>query len=169
MGSSCSSTKDQSAVLQKNPLLVQKSKTHPAEIDAFEQASEEKSSAILISKDEDLKLPERDQKYIFDIELKKLPLGIVITSAKDGTSAYVTKVHKKKNKSLRKGKLPLNSKLLKVNGTNIEKDGINKIIDSILKEVKHLPLTLTFCHPDGLRDYEIADPNPKVDHTRDQL
>lgn len=163
MGNSCSSIKDQAAAPQQNPLEVQESKTRQREIDAVEEASREQSPAKLISKDEDLKLPERDPKYIFDIKLKKRPLGIVLTSSMNGTCAYVTKVRKKKNKSIRKGKLPKNSKLLKVNGTNIEMDDINKITELILKDLKRLPLTLTFCHPDGLRDDEIPDPNPTVD------
>jgi len=166
MGNSCSSTKDQAAVPQINPLEVQESKSRPGEIDSLEEASRDQEPPQLIAEEEDLKLPERDPKYIFDIKLKKQPLGIVLTSSKNGKCAYVTKVYKKKNKAVRKGKLPQNSKLLKVNDANIEMDDINTITELILKEVKQLPLTLTFCHPDGLCDDEIADPNPKIDHTK---
>jgi len=169
MGSSCSSTQDKTAVMQQNPLEVQESKTRPGEIDAEEEAPVEQEPAELTSEEEDLKLPERDPKYIFDIKIKKHPLGIVLTSSKEGTCAYVTKVHKKKNKAVRKGKLPKNSKLLKVNSIDIEMDDINKITGLIVKEVKSLPLTLTFCHPDGLRDDEIPDPHPQVDQTKGQF
>jgi len=130
-----------------------------------DHVEEKSNSAELISEQNDLKVPERDPRHIFDIIFKKKPLGIIFTSAENGKCAYVTQLKGKKNKAIRKGKLPVNSKLLKVNGETIELEYMDKITRLIVKELEKLPLTLTFCHPDGLRPDEKPDPKPKMDYT----
>jgi len=108
----------------------------------------------------------RDPKHIFEVTLKKRPLGIVLTSEPDGQAAYVTSTDGKKSKAVKGKKLPLNSKLLKVNGVHVENEQIISITDSIRQGAKDLPLVLTFCHPDGLDEDEHADPDPKDDFTK---
>jgi len=97
---------------------------------------------------------ERDPKHVFKIKLKKRPLGITLTSASDCTAAYVTET------SARLTYLPVNSKLLKVNGWHVEMWKIDDITDLIVNA--GLPFTLTFCHPEGLYEDEFADPAPMV-------
>lgn len=107
----------------------------------------------------------RDSKYIFSITFKKKPLGISLTSATDGTSGYVTAVNGKKNKGVQKNTLPLNSKLLKVNGNYVEWDSIDDIMCKIIK-AENFPIELTFCHPEGLEKHEFPEPNPTEDYTK---
>jgi len=107
-------------------------------------------------------LVERDPKHIFTVKFKKKPLGIILTSARDGACAYVTDVDGK-NKAVRKNNLPIGSKLLKVNEADVEMEQINDVTDLILDGLKNLPMSLTFCHPDGLNDDEIPDPDPNDD------
>ena len=106
---------------------------------------------------------ERDAKYIIDIKFTKPKLGIVLTSARDGSCAYVTKLDRK-NKPLATGKLPENSKLLKVNGDYVEMLRIEEITKKIFKAVRTLPMTLTFCHPNALNSQEVPDTKPKKFH-----
>merc|ERR1719192_2274918 len=106
------------------------------------------------------KLPEtqveRDAKHLFTIKFKKKPLGVILTSQPDGKGAYVTKVDKKANKAVKKNKLPLKSKLLKVNDSDVELQYIDDITELIVESLKKLPMTLTFCHPEGLNKDEFA-------------
>jgi len=108
----------------------------------------------------------RDPKHVFSIKFKKKPLGIVLTSANDGTSGYVTEVNGKKNKAVKNDKLPLNSKLLKLNGKDIELHQIDDITEVMVESMNSMPLELTFCHPDGLTANEVPDPNPTDDYTK---
>lgn len=108
----------------------------------------------------------RDPKHVFEIKFKKRPLGVVLTSARNGKSAYVTQTAPWKNKAVKKKKLPHKSKLLKVNDLDVENDKIDKITQLILQDMRNPPLVLTFCHPKGLDPDEIPDPNPKEDFTR---
>jgi len=103
---------------------------------------------------------ERDPQHIFTIKFKKKPLGISLTSSIKGFCAYVSQVNGKKNKAVKKNKLPLKSKLLKVNGKDIEMDKLDNIIVAMVEGLKKLPMELTFRHPDGLGKGETADPNP---------
>lgn len=105
----------------------------------------------------------RDPKYIFQIHFKTKPLGIMLTSDQYGSGAFVTQVEPRKNKALKKNKLPINSKLLKLRDTEVEMQSIETIKDLIIKNMEKLPLDLTFCHPDGLREDEIPDSSPKSD------
>merc|ERR1719245_1552163 len=102
---------------------------------------------------------QRDPKHIFTVKFKKRPLGVILTSAPDGTCAYVTKTYPKKNKAVKPKKLPIGSKLLSVNGDACEEDKIDDITDRIMP--LDPPIELTFCHPDGLEKDEYPDPEPK--------
>jgi len=102
---------------------------------------------------------ERDPQHIFTIKFKKKPLGIALTSSIKGYCAYVSDVNGKKNRAVKKNKLPLKSKLLKVNGKDIEMNKLDDITKEIVEGLKKLPMELTFCHPDGLGEEETADPN----------
>lgn len=113
--------------------------------------------------DETSTLHERDPKHIFDITFKKRPLGVHLTTDSNGKCAYVTQTNGKKNKAVDKNKLPKYSKLLKVNDINIELEEFDVILMLIVNKMKDPPLTLTFCHPDGLARDEFPDPNPPVD------
>jgi len=95
--------------------------------------------------------------YVFDITFQKRPLGIILTSAFDGSCAYVTDINRQ-NEAVKNHKLPLYSKLLKVNGNDVELWNIVTITDVIVELAEDPPLTLTFCHPEGLRYDEIPDP-----------
>jgi len=109
----------------------------------------------------------RDVKHIFDITFEKTPLGIVLTSSLDGSCAYVTNINEQKNEALNNGKLPKNSKLLRVNDEDVEFEKIYTILNVVTRDVKTLPLKLTFCHPDGLGDDEIPDPCPGRDYNKE--
>jgi len=101
---------------------------------------------------------ERDPKHIFSIVFKTQPLGLTFTSCEDGSSAYVTKVNEKNNNMAGEGsKLSLNSKLLTVKGTDVERLEFQDIINLIMVGLRTMPLELTFCHPDGLNQNEIPD------------
>jgi len=99
----------------------------------------------------------RHPKYIFSITFTNKRLGITISSSTYCHSAYVTKVDGSRNKAVQE--MPLNSKLLKCNGVDVESDNIDDIEKAIKAGKKNLPLTLTFCHPDGLLEDEYPDPN----------
>jgi len=99
----------------------------------------------------------RHPKYIFQITFNSERLGITISSGTYCHSAYVTKVDGSRNKAVQE--MPLNSKLLKCNGVDVESDNIDDIEKAIMAGKKNLPLTLTFCHPDGLFENEYPDPN----------
>jgi len=101
---------------------------------------------------------ERDPQHIFTIKFKKKPLGIALTSSMKGFCAYVSEVNGKKNKAVKKNKLPLKSKLLKVNGKDIEMNKLDDITAAIVEGLIKLPMELTFCHPDGLGEEESAVP-----------
>jgi len=104
---------------------------------------------------------ERDPKFIFSIKFGTKPLGIDITSSEYGTCAYVTDVDGKKNKAIENKKLPLNSKVIKVNDKTVENYKFQDILDLIHDGLETLPLVLTFCDPDGLEEEERPD-DPKV-------
>jgi len=101
----------------------------------------------------------REPKHIFSMTFKKKPLGLELTSDVAGRCAYVTELDRKVSKDIRKN-LPLNSKLLMVNGVDVELEHIDYITEMIVKNSKILPMKLTFCRPSGLIDDEVADPNP---------
>jgi len=104
---------------------------------------------------------ERHPKHIFSITYTSKPLGIVVSSSIDCTSAYVTTVDGSRNQAIQDNNLPLNSKLLKCNGVDVEADDIDDIEKTLIAGQENMPLTLTFCHPDGLFDDEYPDPNAK--------
>jgi len=104
---------------------------------------------------------ERDPTYLLTLKFENTPLGMVLTSAPNGQSAYVTEVKEEKNDAYKNDKLPLKSKLLKVNGKDIELDSIDDITHAIIEGIRSLPLELTFCHPDGLNEDEEPDPFPR--------
>jgi len=106
------------------------------------------------------KAPEREEKYIFDITFKQPHLGIVVNSGVDGYSAYVTDADTERNPMLKDVDLPKHSKVLKVNGDDVEMWTLQKMVDSIIKIKENPPLTITFCHPDGLGENEVPDLNP---------
>jgi len=167
----CSSSKEEK---ESDQQIFQKEAE--GEVEESEEGSPEpeevldQSSGEPEEKTEDKKVPpvvrERDPKHVFTVTLKKRPLGIVLTSEPDGSAAYVTATNGKKSKPVKGKKLPLNSKLLKVNGVHVENEQITSITDIIRQGAKNLPLDLTFCHPDGLDEEEHADPNPKDDFTK---
>lgn len=90
---------------------------------------------------------ERDPKCLFMITLTTRPCGFVLTSGDDGTGVYVTESDY--------AALPRNSKLLKSSERKVELFNLNDIQDIINNA--ELPLTLTFCHPEGLYDDEKAN------------
>jgi len=102
----------------------------------------------------------RNSKHIFEIVFEKKPIGVSLTSARDGRCAYVTQANGTKNKAVKSNRLPVKSKLLLVNRRNVEMATIDKTTRLILESMDDMPLKLTFCHPDGLGSDEIADPNP---------
>jgi len=99
----------------------------------------------------------RDPKHIISIVFKTQPLGINFTSSVDGTSAYVTKVVEESNEAIKDSKLPLDSKVLTINGTDVELSEFDDIIKLLVNGLNTLPLELTFCHPDGLDQNEVPD------------
>jgi len=110
---------------------------------------------------EDCQGPVRDEEYVFDITFsQRRPLGIVFNSGKDAVCAYVTVVNEEKNPALKGGKLPTLSKVLQVNGMDVEMMELEKIVDILIQEGKKPALTITFCHPDGLGPDEVADMDP---------
>jgi len=100
----------------------------------------------------------RNPDHIFTITLKTRPFGVILTSNVDGICAYVTSTNPESNSAVET--LPLKSKLLKVNDTEVELDDFASITSLIIEKSKELPLVLTFCHPDGLAAGEEADPDP---------
>jgi len=106
------------------------------------------------------KLFARDPKHIFDIIFTQRPLGVHLTTDSKGKCAYVTETSAVKNKVVDKNKLPKFSKLIRVNNINVEYEDFDIILMLVFNKMKDLPMTLTFCHPDGLDEDERPDPNP---------
>jgi len=104
----------------------------------------------------------RDPKHVFDITFTKSPLGVKFTSSRSGRCVYVTETDGKVNQAVNDSKLPKDSKLLKINNIDVESQAINDTVSLIRKEIKILPMTMTFCHPDGLDEDECQDPHPKL-------
>jgi len=104
-----------------------------------------------------IKGPVRDEEYVFDIIFTNRPLGIVVNCGKDAVCAYVTVANQLKNPDLKDGKLPMFSKVLRVNGIEVEMLELDKIVEIMSRESKKPALTITFCHPDGLGPDEVPD------------
>jgi len=111
---------------------------------------------------------ERDPKFIFSIKFETSPLGIVVASDEDGNCAYVTRVNGEKNKAIENNVLPLNSKLLKVNDKEVELYKFEDATGAIKECLETLPLVLTFCHPDGLKENERSDETMHDDNSEQQ-
>jgi len=104
------------------------------------------------TKDETPKSPypsERNPKYLIHLTFWKKPLGVVLTSDIEGNCAYVTEVDEEVNNEAR-SELPVSSKLVRVNGKNVESVTMDDIKEMIFESLETFPLSLTFCHPDGL-------------------
>jgi len=149
-----------------NPYLVEEGEQSP-EVDSLisdEQLAETYDEPEEV-KEEDpplLKSVQRDPKDIFAITFTTTPLGVVLTSAKNGSCAYVTEVYGEKNNAVKNNKLPIGSKVLKVNQTDLELKHIDDITETIIEGSKTLPMIMVFCHPNGLNDDEIPDSTPKL-------
>lgn len=107
---------------------------------------------------------ERDPKWVFSIKFEKEPLGIILTSTDEGTCAYVTEINVSKNEALKNNKLPLKSKLLKLDDRDVEFDQFDDITDSVIEAT--FPIVLTFCHPKGLNKHECPDHIFKTGHKK---
>jgi len=170
MGCSESSDKDNSPKTPESPMDLDPEDPEEKPGVAGEEGSQEEGlQGEQEVKEETPPLPvpiERDPKHVFTIKFKNKPLGIVLTSDAGGRSAYVTQVNGKKNKAVKKNRLPLKSKLLKLNGKDVELDQIDDITAVIVESMKNFPLELTFCHPDGLNENEVPDPSPTSDYTK---
>jgi len=101
-------------------------------------------------------------KHIFSITFTDIPLGFMLSSNFQRSSAYVIKVDGTKNEAVQDNKLPLNSKLLRCNGVDIESANIDDIEKTLVLGIENLPLILTFCHPDGLHEDEHPDSNAEM-------
>lgn len=136
MGSICSRSRDTAPTTRLTDLSFERTP------DPYTTRGEPKFSG---------RLPE----HIYDVTFTQLPLGVVLTSDRHGRCAYVTGLSGPKN----------NSKLIEINGVCVELATIKTITEFIVKEARYLPITLTFCHPDGLKDDECPDPrpNPQLD------
>jgi len=134
-------------------------------VDEDWEDSEKKAQQLLDvpneeSKSPTTKVPVREEKHIFTLTFRQPELGLVVNSDDDSNCAYVTVVDEDKNPMLKDVELPKHSKVLQVNGVDVEILTFPKIVDSIKEGKKHLPLTITFCHPDGLGENEVPDLNP---------
>jgi len=87
---------------------------------------------------------------VFNITIKRRPLGFKLISGISNTAAYVTETETKW-----KASLPVNSKLLKVNRCHVEMFHSGKIRDQIANA--DLPFMMTFCRPEGLHEDEFPD------------
>jgi len=105
------------------------------------------------SKPETIKRKEED---IIVLQFKSRPLGFVLTSARNGYQAFVTKTAPKQNPVVGHGRLKF-AKLLKINERDVEYEPIEEITKEILRAITIPPMTLTFCAPDGLKPYEVPD------------
>jgi len=92
---------------------------------------------------------------VFNITMKRRPLGFKLTSGIGKTAAYVTETETQWNASL-----PVNSKLLKVSRRHVEMLQSDKIIDQIVNA--DLPFIMTFCRPEGLHEDEFPDPHAEI-------
>lgn len=176
MGSSCSSTRDPDpAVAAKTPMdLSKKPDQTPQREQPPAPVVDIRAEATPVPAPPPEPVPKarapRNPKHVFKIKFKNpKPLGMAITSESNGLCAYVTKTDPKQNKTIKKKKLPLKSKLLKVNGVNVENEKINQITELIRAEMNSsTPLVLTFCHPDGLEPDEYPDPSPVAEFSERQ-
>merc|ERR1711920_740577 len=114
-----------------------------------------------------IKPHERDSKDIFEITFTKIPLGVIFTSSINGTCTYVTGTNGKNDEVTEKD-IPKDSKLLKINDVDVEWLTLDKTTVLLREFMKDLPITMTFCHPDGLDEDEKQDPEPKYDYTNEE-
>jgi len=98
----------------------------------------------------------RRKEDLISLVFKSKPLGIALTSAHDGTQAYVTETEPDTNPVVKVRRLKY-SKLLKVNDKDVEDDPINDIKEAIVEATKKLPMVLTFCVRNGLMRWEVPD------------
>jgi len=98
----------------------------------------------------------RKEEDIIVLQFERRPLGFVLTSARNGYQAFVTKTAPKQNPVVDHGRLKF-AKLLKINERYVEYQPIEEITEEILRAINIPPMTLTFCAPDGLRPYEVPD------------
>jgi len=92
---------------------------------------------------------------VFNITVSKRPLGFTLSSGIRNTEAYVTGVETKWI-----ARLPVNSKLLKVNRCHVETLHCDKITEQIVNA--DLPFIMSFCRPEGLHKDEFPDPSAKI-------
>jgi len=104
----------------------------------------------------------RDPKHVFDITFTTAPLGVKFTSSRSGKCIYVTDTDGEVNKAVKDDKLPKDAKLLRVNNIDVESQTINETVKLIRKLINSQPVTMSFCHPDGLDEDECQDPDPQV-------
>jgi hypothetical protein len=126
--------------------------TNPGAVDSVEVLQDLKGQP---SEESSTKERKRDERYIFDITFNTRPLGIVVKSSSNGTCAYVTDRNVEENRAVEN--LPIKSKVLRVNGVDVEMLHINEITAIVSNESK-MPLKISFCHPDGLSKSEASDP-----------
>jgi len=107
-----------------------------------------------------VKAPVREEKHIFKIAFTQPKLGIVLCSDINSNCAYVTIVDEEKNPMFKDVELPKYSKVLRVNGVDVEMSKFRRIVNCIKEGKEHLPVTITFCHPDGLGEDEVPESNP---------
>jgi len=158
----CSSSKDKTPDLAQGVYVVKEGQQSSEVIsDEPEEESFEKPEEVKEEAPSPPKSVQRDPGYIFTIQFKMAPLGFALTSARDGSCGYITEVYGEKNEAVKNNKLPLGSKLLKVNQTDVEWKSIDDITESIIEGIENLPVIMTFCNPDGLNNEEIPDPTPK--------
>lgn len=159
MGSSCNNPRDLLPSENSSP-LENGARSRPDSSPSVVQGVIKTGEAVE-GRDHLPKVAKREPNHIFDITFRERPLGIILTSAESGLGAYLTKINETKSKTFIE-QLPKNSKLLRVNDIEIEEKDIEMITDLVVREAKKLPLKLTFCHPDGLDESEIPDPNPQI-------
>jgi len=100
-------------------------------------------------------LRKRDGDYKYDVIFHKKPLGITITTSKNGIDGYVTSIEKSCPVKNAAQLIKLNSKVIYVNGNLVESFDLTEIVAHLRKGT--LPLRLTLIPPIGLRDDEVPD------------
>jgi len=107
---------------------------------------------------------DRDKDDLIVLSFNRRPLGLVFTSAEDGTQAYVTRTAPNQNPMVKNPRLSF-SKLLRINDEDVEEETIDKITNKILCALTLPPLKLTFCAASGLQSHEVPDTAPKPELT----
>lgn len=100
----------------------------------------------------------RDEEFLYEIIFPSRPLQVTLTSSINNIDGYITAVDKLCPVENAEKAIVLNSKIIQVNGKQVEGYDVQIIANFLMQDP--LPVTLMLCKPDGLESHEVPDMEP---------